>query len=199
MAGRVFSGRLHPAEMAGRMAREADFARFEHDTGPATGNVFTIVLNPRDVIPDATELEAILAAEMTRYTTEEGLRVEGPISIRIRASGDTAAGTVQCHVGVEPGIPETWGRLSSQSEVADIRHNRSLIGRSPQADVNLVPEGISRRHALIWRKGGRIWIRDLGSSNGTTVDGVAVGDEPMAVSPGAVVGFGAHRYRLSVI
>jgi pSer/pThr/pTyr-binding forkhead associated (FHA) protein len=45
------------------------------------------------------------------------------------------------------------------------------IGRDETAEVT-VPDGtLSRRHFLIWREGERFLIKDLGSQNGTWVDG----------------------------
>lgn len=50
-----------------------------------------------------------------------------------------------------------------------------VIGRSAEADVMLDSPGASRRHALVERDAnGRWWIRDLGSRNGTLVNGVPV-------------------------
>ena len=46
--GRVFSGRLHPSEMAGRIAREADLARYRHESGPATANRYVLTVSPED-------------------------------------------------------------------------------------------------------------------------------------------------------
>jgi len=105
VAGRVFSGRLHPSEIAGKLAREADFARFEHETGPATANAFIIFVNTRDLGVGTEELEESLTDEMTRYTTEEGLRLEGPITVSIDASDEVSPGNVICHVEVSPGPP----------------------------------------------------------------------------------------------
>jgi pSer/pThr/pTyr-binding forkhead associated (FHA) protein len=56
-------------------------------------------------------------------------------------------------------------------------------------------DNVSRKHALIWRSEGRSWIRDLGSSNGTSVDGLAVGSDPVPLSSGSVVSLAGHRYR----
>lgn len=50
-----------------------------------------------------------------------------------------------------------------------------LLGRSRECHVVLGHETVSRRHArLIFRDGNWV-IRDLGSTNGTTVNGVTVG------------------------
>ncbi len=195
-AGKAFSGRLHPSEIAGKLAREADLARFEHVTGPATANSYTILVNPRDLTLDPGELERVLAEEVDRYTADEGLRLEGPIAVAIEASEDVSPGTVVCHLEVKPGPTVPWMRLVG-SETVEVGRNRALIGRSPEADLVLPFEDISRRHALIWRQEGQVWIRDLGSSNGTSLDGEPVGREAATVNPGAVLAFSDHRYRLA--
>jgi hypothetical protein len=199
IAGKVFSGRLHPSEIAGKVAREADLARFAHDTGPATANVYDILVNPRDLTVDPEELERTLEEEIRRYTVEEGLRLEGPISVSIEAGDEVAAGSVNCHVEVRPGPPVPWARLQSEEGNHEIGRTRALVGRSPEADVILTQEAVSRSHALIWRQGGQVWIRDLGSSNGTAVDGLPVGDEASSLQHGSVVTFADRRFRFMEI
>lgn len=194
-AGRVFSGRLHPSELAGKLAREADFARFDHATGPATANLFVIQVNPRDLTVDPSRLEEMLAAEMTAYTAEEGLRLEGPVEIRIQSSDEATSGRADCHVEVKPGPPVVWAHLTWKNETLDIGRNRAIIGRSDQADTVAPHDDISRRHALLYREHGQSWIRDLSSSNGTTVDGARLGREAVHVHHGSIIGLASHRYR----
>jgi hypothetical protein len=198
LAARVFSGRLHPSEMAARLAREADLARFEHDTGVGSANVYRMVLNPRDLGGEASQLELSLAEEVERHAADEGLRLEGPVEVSIAASAEVPPGTIQCHVEVLPGPERPWAVLAAAQQRHHIARNRSLVGRSG-ADVSLAHEDISRRHALIWRQGGRSWIRDLGSANGTTVDGKTVGDTPVPLEDGSAVGIASHRYRFQVL
>jgi FHA domain/FhaA, N-terminal domain len=191
----MFSGRLHPSELAGKLAREADFARFEHATGPATANLFMIQVNPRDLTVDTAELATMLAAEMTAYTSEEGLRLEGPVVVTIESSDEAAPGRTNCHVEVSPGPPVVWAQLVARSETIDIGRNRAFIGRSPETDVVIDHDDVSRRHALVYREKGQAWLRDLSSANGTTVDGERLGAEPVRLSQGSIVGLSEHRYR----
>lgn len=195
VAGRVFSGRLHPSELAGKLAREADFARFDHPTGPATANLFVIAVSPRDLTMDGGELEDLLAAEMTAYTAEEGLRLEGPVQVKITASDDATPGRAECHVEVLPGPPVAWAQLTGRGESYDIGRNRALVGRSQENDVVIPHDDISRVHALVYRHTGQSWIKDLSSANGTTVDGSRLGDEPVPMEHGSVVILAGHRYR----
>jgi hypothetical protein len=195
VAGRVFSGRLHPSELAGKLAREADFARFDHATGPATANLFVVQVNPGDLTVDPSKLERMLAAEMAAYTSEEGLRLEGPVKVRIEANSAATSGRANCHVEVLPGPPVVWAHLTAKNESFDIGRNRAVVGRSGEADSVVPHDDVSRRHALIYREHGQAWIVDLSSANGTTVDGVTVRDDPVQLHQGSVVSLASHKYR----
>src|SRR5687768_12275272 len=49
-----------------------------------------------------------------------------------------------------------------------------VIGRSSELDMVLVEDMVSRKHAKISVSGGKITIEDLGSTNGTFVNGEKV-------------------------
>ena len=67
---------------------------------------------------------------------------------------------------------------------------RVLIGSSPHAGLRLADPAVSRLHAEIeQRPDGQVWIRDLGSTNGTWVDGVFIREARLA--PGAKLRLGA--------
>ena len=51
---------------------------------------------------------------------------------------------------------------------------RSVIGRSPKAQVRLTDEGISREHAVVSLVSDEVILEDLGSTNGTFCNGVRV-------------------------
>ena len=43
---------------------------------------------------------------------------------------------------------------------------------------------------MLFREGGKAWLRDLGSANGTTINGESIGARVVAVRPGDAVSFG---------
>jgi pSer/pThr/pTyr-binding forkhead associated (FHA) protein len=55
----------------------------------------------------------------------------------------------------------------------------NLIGRDPGLWLSLPLEGISRRHARVVPREAAWWIEDLGSTNGTFVNGERVESEPL--------------------
>jgi hypothetical protein len=76
--------------------------------------------------------------------------------------------------------------------------NRVSLGRSPEADVVLLDESVSRFHAeLVWGADpDRATLRDLGARNGTAVDGVPLGAGGKAeVESGATVCLGSMLLR----
>ncbi len=193
-AGRVFSGRIHPSELAGRIAREADLAQFEHPTGPATANSYTLALNPKDIASSDDELERELAIALFNYAADRGLRLSGPARVLITKSDEVPTGQFTCVVKVSDGPLTPWARLVGPTTLP-IGPNRALVGRGNDADVVIPHDDISRRHVLIWREQGRAWIADLGSANGTTLDGTAVGADPTPLEHGSMLTLASHQYR----
>jgi hypothetical protein len=70
------------------------------------------------------------------------------------------------------------------------------IGRDPANGLRLTHETVSRVHAELSRQGGMWVLRDLGSTNGTTVNGRRVIGAAV-VREGDQVGFGRMSFRLA--
>ncbi|MER7763561.1 DUF1707 and FHA domain-containing protein [Streptomyces sp. NPDC097619] len=70
------------------------------------------------------------------------------------------------------------------------------IGRDPGNGLRLSHDTVSRVHAELSLREGRWVLRDLGSTNGTTVNGHRVTGSA-AVRDGDLVGFGRMTFRLS--
>lgn len=71
---------------------------------------------------------------------------------------------------------------------------RLTIGRGSDCDLALDEPEMSRRHALIENSGDGIYLRDLGSANGTFVNGVQVRDA--VLHPGDQIAFDRNRFLL---
>jgi two-component system cell cycle response regulator len=66
-----------------------------------------------------------------------------------------------------------------------------VLGRGYGSDLLLADQGLSRRHCRVWRSGDELRIEDLGSSNGTFVDGEPV-KGPRSLPEGARIHVGRH-------
>jgi membrane fusion protein (multidrug efflux system) len=65
---------------------------------------------------------------------------------------------------------------------------RYVIGRSPDADLVVNDSHASKRHALVYSEGDGFCLRDLGSSNGTLLNGRRAGKEPLVAGDEIVIG-----------
>jgi len=72
----------------------------------------------------------------------------------------------------------------------------NLVGR--EGDILIQDARVSRRHAEITLEAGKVMVRDLGSSNGTTVRGEPVGDDFVEIEDGEEVAFAGNAMTLSV-
>ncbi len=73
---------------------------------------------------------------------------------------------------------------------------RALVGSAPSVQLRVEDPAVSRLHAeLELRSDGHVWVRDLGSTNGTWVNGVLV--QSARISPGAELRVGATTMTLT--
>ncbi len=72
-----------------------------------------------------------------------------------------------------------------------------LLGRAKDADIRIDDRSVSRRHARIGEAGGLFFVEDLGSANGTFVNGRRVSDR-FFLSDGDILQLGSKRFSCTV-
>ena len=110
VAGKVFRGTVHPAELAARIVRESDLIRREGPLGPVAPNQFATHLSEKDIAalteaePVNRELEH--AVEVTAMA--RGWRLEGPARVWLEADSTVSAGMVRIESSETPGPRPAW-------------------------------------------------------------------------------------------
>jgi DNA-binding NtrC family response regulator len=88
--------------------------------------------------------------------------------------------------------PQRISLLVYYKDSADViplaRNAQLVVGRVPEADISIPEPTLSRQHARIERMGDDVWIEDLGSSNGTLVNGEPI--DRKRLLPGDDIGLG---------
>ncbi|MBZ5715045.1 FHA domain-containing protein [Nannocystis pusilla] len=81
-------------------------------------------------------------------------------------------------------------QLGSASVQLDASNPRVLLGRDPTCGLPTNEVSVSRRHAEVAFVGDQLVIRDMGSSNGTWINGEPVSADPQPLHPGQQVFLG---------
>lgn len=82
--------------------------------------------------------------------------------------------------------------------IVPLEARETLVGRSASAHLRLSDHGISRKHALVIHRGDDWVVQDLGSSNGTIVNGEVVDEmvlrdgDRLQLGPGTILKFSFH-------
>ena len=115
---------------------------------------------------------------------------EPPAQILLGSDAEPAAAAPP-PVAAPTGTPALVGATTR----FDIAEGLSVVGREEGVPLRLEGEStISRRHAELLRDGAVVTVNDLGSTNGTYVNGAKISVET-TLQPGDEVQFGAVRFR----
>jgi hypothetical protein len=105
------------------------------------------------------------------------------------------------------GPPAIVGRAGSRPGVTHVllvdgpgtRHElttgRNVIGRGTEADIRLPDTGVSRKHVDVVLDGGTATVEDLGSTNGTLINGRRVSRQALADGDVIRIGHSVLVYR----
>ena len=71
----------------------------------------------------------------------------------------------------------------------------NVLGRGTDADIRLPDTGVSRKHVDVQLEDGTVFVEDLGSTNGTLVNGRRVGRQELADGDVIRIGHSVLVYR----
>jgi hypothetical protein len=97
--------------------------------------------------------------------------------------------------GAQPSLVIEAGAAAGASRALAPPESQLVIGRGDDADWVILDDELSRLHAVVRRGWDRVTVRDLGSKNGTRVDGVPLGALEGELRDGAELALGGVRAR----
>jgi len=241
---RVFKGKVHPAEIATALQREADEQKSVLSGDRVLcPNLFVVSLGPADhdnLAEWSEQLAAELADMVAEHIQSEGYQTFGDIEVRLERDEELRTGVfeVASHVtggappraeavpppsaaGLPPlpplgamraGMTDTGaqdpsvigrpGQRLAHVLVVDgpgtkhvLAQGSNVLGRGTEADIRLPDTGVSRKHADVQLAGGTVTVEDLGSTNGTLVNGRRVGSQQLADGDVLRIGHSVLVYR----
>src|SRR5262245_17749419 len=80
-------------------------------------------------------------------------------------------------------------------EPVELKRDLCVVGRKDDCDVRLDHKSVSKQHCILVQTDGTVLLRDLGSTNGTRVNGTRV--RRAVLLPNDVVAFAGLKYRIA--
>jgi hypothetical protein len=198
------SHRLHPLEMAGALLRVMEEQAVDLVDTQTVPNLYAVRLNDQDYQrfePVRGQLTDELERYLTRMASQRGYRLAGRVRVKLEAApmlrtgqpeivsrfeqprGGSTPNDDLSHRGGAQGTSRFQAAQRAQAtgarlEIGGRSHPVSrfpfVLGRGDQVDLQLLDPRVSRRHAEINRFGAEYRIQDLGSRNGTRLNGQRV-------------------------
>ena len=177
---RIFRSGIRPVELGRRLVREMNDNRSVDVRGrTVVPNQYTIELSEADMhrfeeVSDSLRRE--LAEAAREHARDEGYAFMGPVSIVLEPSDKQRTGAFQ----IVGRMREGTGGVGAGSLVLPTGERLPLgesivtFGRKPESTVQLADPNVSRNHAEIRPQGNGWVLVDLGSTNGTRVNGVRI-------------------------
>ena len=151
---------------------------------------------PRVSLERSRDLEGELhAAEDSIRRLEADLRVKIARLDELVKVHDDSRGTSATHEVVPEGAVPLFIR-TGESEVVHVLGRKTTIGRTPENDVQIDAQYISRHHAVILAERTHAIIEDLNSTNGVIVNGRRVLRQTL--KDGDIVLIGTAPFRFAV-
>jgi hypothetical protein len=174
---KAFSAGVHPVEIVASLKREMDSrAKTVSRTRSVAPHRYACSLSSEDHAR-LTQLGEPFIAEITQalgeYASIRGYGLAERLEVTLTLSGSLSEGMVE--VTSTPVGPVVWiPTLTWDSVRYPLVKKSTVMGRGTDTDVHVVARGVSRHHAEVRWDGKRAEVVDLGSTNGTKLDGERV-------------------------
>lgn len=163
-------------------------------------NKFVVHLGRSD-FDRMTGLGPTLIDELTqlvqRHATAQHYSFAGGISIKLSADDRLSEGVVEVTSTNVKGTVAWTPVLDINGRRHPLTKSRTIIGRGSEADITVDDSGTSRKHVEILWDGTRGQVSDLGSTNGSKLNGQPVTKSPLA--PDSVIEIGRTRIVFRVL
>ncbi len=198
---KTFKSGLQPIELTAALRRELDTkAVVVARDRILVPNKFTIALAPAD-FERMTGLGDALIDELVQlvqqHAAAQHYQFAGGISIALTSDPSLTQGMIRLDsVNVKGNV--SWTPvLDIAGKRYPITKSRTIIGRGSDADITVDDTSISRKHVEVLWDGSRAQVNDLGSTNGSQLNGVPVTKAPL--QPDSVISIGRTRIVFRVL
>jgi Protein of unknown function (DUF3662)/Inner membrane component of T3SS, cytoplasmic domain len=204
---KTFRSGVQPVELAKRVMREMEDARSVGVAEVWAPNHFVLSLSSED-FARYEQAEDAIVSELKRViretAAERGWGLVGPPEVEFRVGERLKKGDLGCDASLVEGEDDdpTAGHRASvviredgRERTVPLTSPDVTIGRLADCDVVLTDKGASRKHAQLRLRDGAWVLTDLGSTNGTRLNGQTVQSRPLSDGDKITIGTTVIEFR----
>ena len=198
---KTFKSGLQPIEITSALRRELDTkAAVVARDRILVPNKFVVKLSTEDY-DRMDALGSSLIDELTtlvqQHATAQHYAFAGGVSVSLQKQSTLSKGMIEIESVNVKGTVSWVPVLDIAGKRYPIRKSRTVIGRGSDADITVDDSSISRKHVEVLWDGKRGQVNDLGSTNGSLLNGEKVAKAPL--SPDSVIDIGRTRIVFRVV
>ena len=198
---KTFRSGLQPVEITAALRRELDTkAAVVSRDRVLVPNTFTVRMSTDDYAR-MKALGPTLIDELVdlvqKHAASQHFQFAGGISIALASDPSLSLGMVQVDSRNVKGEVAWTPVLEIAGKRYPLLKARTVIGRGSDADITIDDSGTSRKHIEVSWDGRRAQVRDLGSTNGSQLNGSAV--KQAVLEPDSVITIGRTRIVFRVL
>jgi len=137
---------------------------------------YLIKVSDHDSQEVTEQLLKAIRTEVVAHASQKGYRLTGAIELKLEADAKLARGRVQVGSAAVKSLVTWQPVITFNGERQELKSGTVTFGRDISADFAIDDRGLSRIHFEIAFNGDVAAIRDLGSTNGTFVDGARISE-----------------------
>jgi hypothetical protein len=197
---KAFRSGLQPVELGRRLVREMDLGRTVGVRGVLAPNEFVVSVS-QDDRERLAPIEQTLIRELTdaarEHARDEGYRFTGPVRVEVATAPRLSKGAFRVRAEMVEGEAVASVVLADGTHIG-IGDEPVTIGRASDCQVALADPTVSKHHAELRREGTGVVLVDLGSTNGSKVNGAGVRERTLVDGDEITIGATVLRFEASL-
>jgi len=198
---RTFRSGVQPVEIAAGLKRELDIGSVVVDRDRVLApNRFVVRVSESDaqrLRGMGATLENELIAVVDKHAKRQGYQLLGGADVEISVDSELHTGVLQIDASQVEGAVAWAATIVVDGVSHPLRQGTTIVGRGSEADIRITDTAASRQHLQLLWDGHAGLARDLGSTNGSKINGQRFREA--ALSPDTVITIGQTALHFQLV
>ncbi len=197
---RTFRSGVQPVEIGSALKRELDIGAVVVDRDRVLApNRFIVRVSPNDaerLLKMGRTLETELRGLVQKHAAKQNYQFLGDATVEIQADSSLTAGVLQVDATQVEGSVDWAAAIDVDGQRYELSRGVTVVGRGADCEIHISDSAASRKHLELHWDGKAGLARDLGSTNGSKIEGQRFREAKLEAGTVITIGQTALRFGL---